>query len=108
MLSFLRRRPTAAKPVARPNLAPAAWLVDLKRRAQLADNELLTVDLANVPRISSRDLGDLVRIQLKLREQERQLVLENVEEPVWDVLQLTRLDRLIEIHSAHPLTSLVS
>ncbi len=88
----------------RAQLAPPSdgrWLHELNRRAaNLKDGEVVA-DLSEVRNISSRELGELVKIHLRLRQDDRRLVLENVQSFVMDIFELTRINRLVEVRTTH-------
>ena len=77
------------------------WLELAHYSADQTDDPTFVVDLAAIETICSEDLNGLIRLQSKLRSGGRMLILENVQENVWQVFKVTRLDRLIEMrHSA--------
>ena len=77
------------------------WLQEAQHSADQTDDPTFAVDLAAIETICSEDLNGLIRLQSRLRSAGRTLILENVQENVWQVFQVTRLDRLIEMrHSA--------
>jgi anti-anti-sigma factor len=96
MMEFLKRRR------AQPVLSPAAsqWLDDVQRRASDTHSEELVVDLSSIERIDSRQLGELVKIHLDLRNHDRRLVLDNAQGGVLEVLELTRMNRLLEVRES--------
>ena len=104
MLKFLKPRPQAAA-LAAPPAAPTrdvSWLTRLQQQAKAGGDAELIVDLSNVERINSRELGLLVRLHLELRHRDRRLVLGNAQGSVLEVLELTRMDRLMEVRPAEP------
>jgi anti-anti-sigma factor len=76
-----------------PYLRQAKSQIDETPRSSVA------VDLAGVQGISSADLNVLIALHGKLRSGGRELVLVNVAQPLRDILELTRLDRLFRIES---------
>ncbi len=62
----------------------------------------VVVDLSRVERIDTRELGELIRLHLDVKREDRVLVLENLHDCVLQVMQLTRLDRLFRIEQHHP------
>jgi anti-anti-sigma factor len=62
----------------------------------------VVVDLSSVQRIDTKELGDLIRLHLDVKRDERILVLENLQDCVLQVMELTRLDRLFRIEKRHP------
>lgn len=93
-LDLLRRKKTT-KPVS----DVGAWVRRLQEQMkEMADNELVA-DCSAIEQINSDELGELARIHLKLRQENRRLVLENANQLMLDVLELTRMNRLIEIRT---------
>ena len=78
------------------------WIDDAKRRVSDHSQSSVVIDLAGVDRINTRELGDLIRLHLRCKRTERELILENVAETVASVIYLTRLDRLIRIDAGCP------
>lgn len=62
----------------------------------------VVLDLRNVGHVNSCELNALISLCLKLRTNDRQLVLINVNTLVAEVFALTRFDRLVEIQRAAP------
>ncbi|TWU57814.1 STAS domain-containing protein [Rubripirellula reticaptiva] len=78
------------------------WLKEAKCTAENCDHAEVIVDLSDVTRVSSHDLNELIRLQLHIKNGGQRLVLSNVQETVFQVFTLTRLDRLIELrHDGH-------
>ncbi|WP_372722518.1 STAS domain-containing protein [Novipirellula sp.] len=73
------------------------WLVVAGQLAEEGADEVISVDLAHVQRISSHELSELIRLQLLVRKSGRKLVLENADENLRSIFELTRLTRLIEM-----------
>lgn len=96
MMEFLKRR--RAQPVLSPDATQ--WLDDVQRRASDSQAEELVVDLSSIDRIDSRQLGELVKIHLDLRNRDRRLVLDNAHGGVLEVLELTRMNRLLEVRES--------
>ena len=78
------------------------WIDDAKRRVSDHSQSSVVIDFAGVDRINTRELGDLIRLHLRCKRTERELILENVAETVASVIYLTRLDRLIRIDAGCP------
>ncbi len=77
-------------------------LIRAKRDADLSDRVDVVIDLTNVCKINSKDLNELIRLQLRVKHRGQRLVLTNVQETIFQVFSLTRLDRLIELrHDGH-------
>jgi len=96
MMEFLKRR--RAQPVLSPH--DSQWLDDVQRRASETRAEELVVDLSSIDWIDSRQLGELVKIHLDLRRHDRRLVLDNAHGGVLEVLELTRMNRLLEVRES--------
>ena len=58
----------------------------------------LIVDLAEVPLMDSSALGTVIAAFLKLRDRNGKLVLVNARKSIRDVLAITKLDSLFEVH----------
>ena len=69
-------------------------------QAQLC-GEGVVVDLSDVEQINSGELGELAKIHLFLRQHDRKLILANVQDLVWEVFELTRMNRLIDVRHPH-------
>lgn len=76
---------------------PFHFLKEVEYRASHTDDSEVVVDLSSLTTISSDDLNELIRLQAKLRQQGRTLVLKNACEIITQVFTVTRLDRLFEI-----------
>ncbi len=65
-----------------------------------ADSPQLPValDMANVSFVPSLSLGGLIELSQLFKARGQRLVLANVQPPVRQILAITRLDRLFEIH----------
>ena len=57
----------------------------------------LVVDLSTVDTICTDELNELIRINAKARQRGRFVIIENVQDQVWQVFRVTRLDRLFQI-----------
>lgn len=99
-LKFFRRRINHAE------LVPAVELMDqlddARRYAEVSHDPEVVIDLSLVAKINSQDLGELVKFHLDLSARERRLVLDNPQCFVAEILEVTRLYRLIEVRSAQP------
>lgn len=58
----------------------------------------LIIDLAHVPLMESSALGTVIAAFLKLRERNGKLVLTNAQRNILDVLDITKLNSLFEVH----------
>lgn len=76
---------------------PEAWLEELRLVAEDVATMVISVDLSPVERFGTRELNELLKLQRRLRQAGRKLVLERPCEHVRDVFRLTRSDRVIEI-----------
>jgi anti-anti-sigma regulatory factor len=94
-LPFTRRK-AISNAMPRPS-GEVAWLRDLRLRIDGLDADQLFVDFAEVEKINSRELGELAKIELQLRERDSRLVVQNAQEFVSEVFELTRMNRLIEV-----------
>ncbi|TWU58789.1 hypothetical protein Poly51_15690 [Rubripirellula tenax] len=74
------------------------WLEQAKQKAEQSPEIDVVIDLTGIERINSHELNKLIRLQLHVKQCGRRLVLVNVQETVFQVFTLTRLDRLIELH----------
>ncbi|MFK8113663.1 MAG: STAS domain-containing protein [Rubripirellula sp.] len=80
--------------------APASklpWLANVSERFEYATDTEIIVDLSTVETISSKELSELIRLQLLAKHYGKCLVLKNLHATVKEILTLTRLDRLIEL-----------
>ena len=73
------------------------WLKKASDATEQNTDANLVVDMHVVETISSDELTALIRLHTRLRNEGRQLVLENVQDQLWQIFTVTRLDRLIEI-----------
>lgn len=71
------------------------WLEEAHHSADETDDPKFVVDLAAIDTICSEDLNGLIRLQSRLRSAGRTLILKNVRENLWQVFNVTRLNRLI-------------
>ena len=74
------------------------FLKEARYDAERTNHDEVYVDLSATKSINSEGLNDLIRLNGKVRQQGRQLVLENVSEQLMAVFHLTRLDRLFVVH----------
>tara|TARA_R110002049_G_scaffold4601_5_gene32336 strand:+ start:473812 stop:474105 length:294 start_codon:yes stop_codon:yes gene_type:complete len=81
--------------------ASCDWIGRARIRAAESHDAFVVIDCSAVDRISTRELGELIRLHLDCKRSERQLVLENVHDCVAEVIHLTRLDRLIRFDQGH-------
>lgn len=101
MLHFLKRRRTLPK----TTYHDSQWLNQLQNKSTTANCAEVVVDLENVERIDSRELGELVKIHMRLRQCDSRLVLTNAHGSVLEVLEITRINRLIEVREAFDATA---
>ncbi len=94
-IHFLQRRPV--EPIAE-SIAP--WLQSVQHSAAACNEERVVVDLTTVEVVNSRELNEIARLQLALRERGKQLILENATRRVSEIFEITRMNRLVEVHSA--------
>ena len=92
-LSFGRRKPSS-KPLAHVG----QWLRSIRQQVGELDHRDLVVDIATVDAVNSRELGEIAKLHLELREKGCRLVLRNAQEQVHELFELTRMNRLVEIH----------
>jgi len=67
----------------------------------LIDDESLPkflIDFSNVDHLSSAALGALITINNKIKAKDGQLRLSNINDQIIEVFEITRLDRLFQIH----------
>ena len=74
------------------------FLKEARYDAQRTNHDEVYVDLSATRSINSEGLNDLIRLNGKVRQQGRQLILENVSEHLMMIFHLTRLDRLFVVH----------
>ena len=74
------------------------WLQGIDEVAEEATASSIVVDLAAIERVGTRELNELLRLQVRLRRSGRRLVLAEPQPSVLEVFLLTRLDRVFEIH----------
>ena len=75
-----------------------SWLQQAAYDVDHSTEVRVVVDLATVDRVCTEDLNRLIRLNARARQEGRRLILDNVQEPVWQVFTVTRLSRLFEIH----------
>jgi len=95
----LRRNRT---PTLEPSIPAITLLDQLNSVRDTARRDLcpeVVVDLSPVEKINSADVGEIVRLHLQLCATDRRLVLENAQKAVAEILEITRLYRLIEVRS---------
>ena len=78
-----------------------SWLKELKSQAVDSPVREIVVDLSDVEQTNSGELGELAKIHLFLRQHDRKLILANVQDLVWEVFELTRMNRLIDVRHPH-------
>ncbi len=65
---------------------------------EASDEPRLLISFANVDHLSSAALGALITINNKIRTRNGALRLANIDPQIREVFQITRLERLFEIH----------
>ena len=60
----------------------------------------LLISFANVDHLSSAALGTLITVNNKIKARGGRLVLANIDEQIFDVFRITRLDRLFQIRES--------
>ncbi len=73
------------------------WLKEAHDVADHTHDHEVVVDIAAIETISSDELSELIRLKSKMRNAGRSLVLENVQQHLWEVFTVTRLDRLLDL-----------
>lgn len=73
------------------------WLKESLHIAGESTDHEVVVDLAAIETIRSDEFCDLIRLRSKLQNAGRTLTLENVQQQVWEIFKLTRLNRVIEM-----------
>lgn len=73
------------------------YIQDAKAQSDDVQIDRVIVDLGGIQTIRSSDLNELIALQAKLRNRGGSLVLANVPAPIYEVFQLTRLNRLFTI-----------
>jgi len=86
------------KPLAKPLGAIGQWLSSIQQRIVEVDGSDLVVDIASVEAVNSRELGEIAKLHLALRDRGRRLVLRNAQEQVHELFEITRMNRLVEVH----------
>lgn len=61
-------------------------------------NPRLLISFANVEHLSSAALGALIKINMTVKENDGQLRLANINDQIFEVFQITRLDQLFQVH----------
>lgn len=74
---------------------PADWVQEARYAAEHSTDKEIVVDISSVDIVRSRDLNALIRLHLAVKQEGRQLVLENAQDHLLQVFTVTRLDRLI-------------
>ena len=62
-------------------------------------NPKLVISFANVEHLSSAALGTLITINNRVRSRSGQLRLCNIDPQIYEVFQITRLNKLFQIHT---------
>ena len=60
------------------------------------------LDFANVHYLTSIELGRLVSLYKKMKEQARQIIICNTSPEVYEVFQITRLNKLLDVRQEGP------
>jgi anti-sigma B factor antagonist len=63
-----------------------------------ADSPKFLISFENVDHLSSAALGTLITINNKVRQQDGQLRLANIDPQIYEVFTITKLDKLFQIH----------
>lgn len=71
--------------------------MEISRLLDAEGRPRLIIDFANVNHMSSAALGELIKINNKVRNLDGQLRLVNIASPIYDVFTITKLDRLFQI-----------
>ncbi len=61
-------------------------------------NPKLLIDFSNVEHLSSAALGTLITINNKIKNKGGQLRLSNIDEKIYEVFVITKLNKLFQIH----------
>ncbi len=86
------------QPLAKPLAGIGHWLSSIQQKMVDADDDDLVVDIASVEAVNSRELGEIVRLHLALRDQGHRLILRNAQRQVHELFEMTRMNRLVEVH----------
>ena len=78
------------------------WLRNIQAAVRSATEREVIIDMTCVEAVNSLEMREIARIQLALREDGRQLILQNAQPQVDDLFELTRMNRLVEVQ---PLSS---
>lgn len=62
------------------------------------ENPKLLISFDNVDHLSSAALGTLITINNKIRSKDGQLKLTNIDEQIYEVFVITKLNKLFDIH----------
>jgi anti-anti-sigma factor len=76
---------------------PSAWSETLRQVTEQCGSRAVRLDCRHVQRVASADLGRLITARLRMQAAGGQLSLINVNENLWQVLEITRLTRLFPI-----------
>ncbi len=76
-----------------------SWVQQASGRS---DARTLTLDLGAVMQLSSLGLNHLIQLNRLARKEDLEVILTNVQPPVTEVLNLTRLERLFETRTMAP------
>ncbi len=72
---------------------------EIERIVEADPNPKLLISFANVDHLSSAALGALITINNQIKAKDGQLRLADINEQIFEVFQITRLDRLFQIHA---------
>lgn len=70
----------------------------LKQLIEASGNPKLLLDFTHVQHLSSAALGTLITVERKLRDQGGQLRLVHINKQIYEVFQITKLNKLFQIH----------
>ena len=80
------------------------WIRATQQVEETTTNREIVVDITSVDYVSSDDFNLLIRLQLKAKQRDRIIVLENAQDAVQSAFAITRLDRMIPIRGASAAT----
>lgn len=73
------------------------WFRELEQLTHSTSEPVIEFDISRLQTINSEEISALVEIQLKLSHEGRRLCLMNPQDPIAEVFELIRLDRLIQL-----------
>jgi anti-anti-sigma regulatory factor len=90
------------KPLTKPLAGIGQWLSSIQQRVVEHNENDLVVDIAAVDAVNSRELGEIAKLHLALRDRGRRLILRNAQDQVHELFEITRMNRLVEVHGLEP------